>query len=275
MSPAISPRSLLFMPGSRPEMAAKISRFRPDVAVLDLEDAVLPEAKPAARQAVVGVLAAGGFGASIVLVRVNPAGSTWFTDDLIAIAGVPGTGVVLPKYEDRADLGRIREVLGPDVPVVVGLETVRGVADCRDLLAARPDAMYFGAEDYIADIGGRRTDRGLEVLYARSRVCAAAALGQVPAIDQAVVAFRDDQRFRDDAALGRDIGYTGKICLHPRQVDLAHEVFTPSEEEIRHARAVVRASQDGVGVVDGQMVDAVHLRHAAAILARGSQPGGR
>lgn len=268
MSAALSPRSLLFMPGSRPDMVAKIPRFAPDAAVVDLEDAVPADGKLAARRAAVDALAGHDRGHAAVLVRVNPPGSAWFADDLAAVAGLRGVGVVLPKCERRADLGRVRERLGPDVPVVAGLETVRGVADCRELLAGGPDAVYFGAEDYIADIGGRRTDAGLEVLYARSQVRAAAALSQVPAIDQAVVAIRDDERFLADAAAGRDIGYTGKICVHPRQVALAHQVFTPTQEEVRHARAVLRAAAEGAGEVDGQMVDDVHVRMAAAVLAR-------
>ena len=152
--------------------------------------------------------------------------------------------------------------------IVVGLETVRGVADCRRLLRADVDAAYFGAEDYIADIGGRRTAKGDEVLYARSEVRLATFLAEVSAVDQAVVAIRDDDRFRTDAEQGRAIGYTGKICVHPRQVELAHEVFTPTAAEVRHARAVLGAADQGVAVVDGQMVDDVHVRMARAVLAR-------
>lgn len=264
-----NPRSLLFMPGSRPEMVAKIPRFAPDAAVVDLEDAVPPADKAAAREAAVAALRDHDPGRTAMLVRVNRVGSPWFADDLAAVSELPGIGLVLPKYEDRADVDRVRERLGRDIPVIVGLETVRGVADCRYLLAAQVDAAYFGAEDYIADIGGRRTDENLEVLYARSQVCAAAFLNQVSSIDQAVVAVRDDARFRTDAARGRDIGYTGKICVHPGQVALAHEAFTPTESEVRHAMAVLRAAEEGgVAVVDGQMVDDVHVRIAAATLAR-------
>lgn len=208
----------------------------------------------------------------MVLVRVNPAGSPWFADDLTAVAALRSVGVVLPKYQDRAELDRVRAKLGPGVPVVVGLETVRGVADCRELLAGRPDAVYFGAEDYSADIGGRRTDDGLEVLYARSQVCAAAFLNEVAAVDQAVVAIRDDRRFLADAGRGRDIGYIGKIFVHPRQVELAHRVFTPTEDEVREARAVLRAAEEGVAEAGGRMVDEVHVRAARALLARA--PGG-
>jgi citrate lyase subunit beta/citryl-CoA lyase len=142
------------------------------------------------------------------------------------------------------------------------------VAGCRELLRADVDAVYFGAEDYIADLGGRRTENGAEVLYARSEVRLAAYLAEVAAVDQAVVAIRDDEQFRKDAERGRAIGYAGKICVHPRQVELSHEIFTPSPEEVEHARAVMRAAENGVAVVDGQMVDDVHVRMARTVLSR-------
>ena len=176
--------------------------------------------------------------------------------------------MVLPKYEDPAQLRDLRERVG-DRPVVVGIETARGVARARELLA-EPGlvAGYFGAEDFIASVGGRRTSSSREVLFARSEVLLAARLGGVGALDQAVVNVRDEAFFRTDAGEGRDLGYDGKICIHPTQVTLAHEVFTPSEEEVAHARDVVEAGRAGVGVVDGEMVDDVHLRMAAAVLAR-------
>jgi citrate lyase subunit beta/citryl-CoA lyase len=249
-------------------MVAKIAAIAPDAAVVDLEDAVPAADKRSAREAAVATLADLDAGTSVVLVRVNPTTSPWFADDLAAVTGLGRVGVVLPKYERREEIDLLRNRLGPEVPIVVGLETVRGVAECRQLLRADVDVTYFGAEDYIADIGGRRTAGGDEVLHARSEVRLASFLAGVPAVDQAVVAIRDDARFRADAEQGRAIGYTGKICVHPRQVELSHEVFTPTPEEVRHARAVLRAADDGVAVVDGQMVDEVHVRMARAVLSR-------
>jgi citrate lyase subunit beta/citryl-CoA lyase len=272
--PALSPRSLLFMPGSRPEMVAKIAGIAPDAAVVDLEDAVPATEKRSAREAAVAALADLDAGAAVVLVRVNPTASPWFADDLAAVTGLGRVGVVLPKYERREEIDLLRNRLSPDVPIVVGLETVRGVAECRQLLRADVDVAYFGAEDYIADIGGRRTAGGDEVLYPRSEVRLAAFLAGVSAVDQAVVAIRDDARFRADAEQGSAIGYTGKICIHPRQVELSHEVFTPTPEEVRHARAVLRAADDGVAVVGAQMVDDVHVRMARTVLSRLSGAAG-
>ena len=132
--------------------------------------------------------------------------------------------------------------------------------------------MYFGAEDFIADIGGRRTAGGEEVLYARSQVCLAAHLAGIPAIDQVVTDLADAERSWPTPHAGRNLGYQGKMCIHPRQVALAHQVFTPTEAELAHARQVLAAGAAGVGVVDGQMIDDVHVRMARATLARAAPP---
>jgi citrate lyase subunit beta / citryl-CoA lyase len=259
------PRSLLFVPGGRAEIIAKAPRSGPDAIVVDLEDAVAADDKDAARRTATENLPDVE---ALVLVRVNGPETPWYDDDVAAVAAT-SAGVVLPKYEDRAQLRALRDVVGPDRPVIVGLETVRGVARCRDLLAdGGVLAAYFGAEDFIASVGGRRTASSHEVLFARSEVLLAARLGGVGALDQTVVNVRDTELCRTDAAAGRDLGYDGKICIHPAQVEIAHEVFTPSEAEVDHARKVVEAGRSGVGVVDGEMVDDVHLRMAAATLQR-------
>ncbi len=122
-------------------------------------------------------------------------------------------------------------------------------------------------------MGGRRTAAGTEVLYARSQVALAARLAGVAALDQVVTAVRDDTAFRADAAQARALGYRGKLCIHPQQVPLAHEAFSPSETEVAHARRVIEASADGVGLLDGEMVDDVHVRMARATLARAVSAG--
>lgn len=271
-------RSLLFMPGTRADMIAKIPRIAPDVAAVDLEDAVAPADKEAARRTATAAIDALDPGArypagpTTVLVRVNPVGSPWFAGDVAAAAGSAAVGLVVPKLSCQQDLHEVRQALAEhswtDALVVAGVETALGVADARALLAGGLAGAYFGAEDYIADIGGRRSPGGEEVLYARSQVCLAAYLAGLPVIDQAVVDLGDDGHFLGDARAGRALGYQGKICIHPRQVELAHEVFTPTAEEVAHARAVLAAGEAGVGVVDGQMVDSVHIRMAQAVLDR-------
>ena len=260
------PRSLLFVPGSRPDMVAKVPRWSPDAVAVDLEDAVAPADKESARDAAVRAVAdLPQDTGTLVLIRVNAPASPWYADDVAAVAGSAAHGVVLPKLESPEQLEDLRARV--DLPVVGGLETARGVARCRELVGGCL-AVYFGAEDYIASIGGRRTAEGREVLYARSEVVLAGAVAGVGVLDQAVVAARDEEAYRADAKVGRDLGYDGKICIHPSQVALAHEAFTPTDDEVAHARAVIEAGSSGVGVLDGEMVDDVHLRMARAVLSR-------
>jgi citrate lyase subunit beta / citryl-CoA lyase len=270
-------RSMLFMPASRADMIAKIPRLAPDVAVADLEDAVAPGEKAAARRTAAEAIGALDPGApSTVLVRVNPVGSPWFAEDVAAAAASGAAGIVVPKLATPQHRHEIQQALArnswPGALVVAGIETALGVADARSLLASGLSGAYFGAEDYIADIGGRRSPGGEEVLYARSAVCLAAHLAGIPAVDQAVVGLSDDEHFLADARRGQNLGYQGKICIHPRQVELAHQAFTPTPDELAQARAVIAAGAAGVGVVDGHMVDEVHVRMARATLARSPGP---
>jgi citrate lyase subunit beta / citryl-CoA lyase len=272
-----APRSLLFVPGSRPDMIAKLFRWTADAAVIDLEDAVPVAGKEAARQAGVAAAADLDLPGTAVLVRVNPAGSPWFRDDLRAVAAAASggavAGVVLPKCVSSAELVEARAEI-PGALIVAGLETAAGVAGCRGLLARDVDAAYFGAEDYIADLGGRRTPEGDEVLYARSRVALAARLSGVAAIDQVVTDVRDAAAFERDAEKGRSIGYRGKLCIHPAQVPIANAVFGATPEEVDRARRLIAAWEEaaarGVGAVrfEGEMVDEPILRMARDTLER-------
>ena len=260
-------RSVLFLPGTRLDLLAKVPRWTPDVAVVDLEDAVASADKDAARRAVrEAKLRAPG---STVLVRVNPPGTPWHDADVAAAVAGGAAGVVLPKAEDPEVVARLGESLA-GAWLVAGLETALGVAHAREVLETGVvTAAYFGAEDFIADVGGRRTAAGLEVLYARSQVVLAGRLTGTPMIDQAVMALDDDAGYTADAQAGRALGYVGKLCIHPRQVALAHAVFTPTEAEVAAARRIVEAATaHGVTVVDGRMIDAVHVRQARHVLER-------
>lgn len=262
-------RSLLFVPGTRTELLAKVPRWAPDVVVVDLEDAVPAAEKDAARLAVAEAdFAEAG---TPVLVRINPPGTPWHELDIAACLDTAAAGIMLPKGEDPAAVIALVDRLAksaPDVGVVLGIESALGVARARELLTTGVAAAFFGSEDFLADMGGRRSAGGLEVLYARSEVVLAGRLAGVPMIDQAVVAVEDDAAFTADAETGRSLGFVGKICVHPRQVALAHAVFTPSDEEVAAARRILAAESSGVAVVDGHMVDAVHIRLARQVIER-------
>ena len=215
-------RSLLFMPGTRADMIAKIARIVPDVAAVDLEDAVAAADKKSAREtAVAAIDALEPDARTTVLVRVNPVGTPWFAADVAAAARCAAAGLVVPKLSRSQDLHELRQALAEntwtDALVVAGIETALGVADARPLLAGGLAGAYFGAEDYIADIGGRRTAEGDEVLYARSHVCLAAYLAGMPSIDQAVVGLGDDEHFlAERRRAGRSVTRARSASTHAR-----------------------------------------------------------
>lgn len=272
-------RSLLFAPASRPDMCAKLPRSDPDGVVLDLEDAVALSAKAEARsQARAAAVDLRRLHPELALfARVNPPGSEWFADDVAQGLAAELTGVVVPKLESAAQVNVVQQALtkvGRDqLLLLAGIETAAGVAQVADVLEhPRVHIAYFGAEDFITDMGGVRTDNGLEVLYARSEVALAARLAGVPVLDQVVTAFGDDERFLADAAVGRSIGYSGKLCIHPAQVPLANQSFSPSPEERERARALLAVWREALArgeasvAFEGQMVDEPLARRARALL---------
>ncbi|MFC6592757.1 HpcH/HpaI aldolase/citrate lyase family protein [Deinococcus lacus] len=275
----LRPRSVLFAPANQVALLQKLPRSGPDIAAVDLEDAVPQGAKGAARQE--AHQAAEWFRAQVpqqaVYLRINAVSSPHFLQDLDVLeAG--WDGVILPKVESAGDLARLSAELarrGLDgLPVMAGLETVAGVEGVGEILggAHPPASVYFGAEDYVADLGGQRTPEGLEVLYPRSRVAAQARLRGIPALDIVCTSFKDSAAFTREAKLGRALGYAGKLCIHPAQVADAHRVFSPSPQEVRRAQALLdayaAAQARGAGVLsfEGQMVDAPMLILARATL---------
>jgi citrate lyase subunit beta / citryl-CoA lyase len=272
-------RSLLFAPATRPDVVEKLPRRGPDGVVIDLEDAVPAAGKAEARVVAhdLGARLAAEHPPLAVFVRVNSVSSEWFADDVRA-ALTPGlAGVVVPKLETVAQLETVSDALAAsgcvDLAVLAGIETAAGVLRVEALLRPPVTVAYFGAEDYVADLGGVRTAAGTEVLYARSRVALAARVAGVHALDQIVTSFDDEQAFVADAAQGRALGYAGKVCIHPNQVGWANRVFSPSAEELDHARRLLAAYEAAAGtgeaviVFEGQMVDEPMARLARALLA--------
>ena len=270
-------RSALFAPASRPELLPKLPRSGPDAVIIDLEDAVAPAGKAQARP--VAAAAARGLRRAhpdlAIFVRVNGIDTEWFEDDMAEALTPELTGVVVPMLESAAAVEAVAERLEPIGPlgVMAGLETVAGVERAAEVLRPPVIAAYFGAEDYIADIGGVRTPENTEVLYARSRVAVACRMAGAVALDQVVVALRDEAVYVNDARQARALGYKGKLCIHPAQVPWANQVFTPSAEEVERARRMLalyaETQRTGAGAVafEGQMIDEPLARQARALLA--------
>lgn len=268
-------RSLLFAPAVRPDLLRKMPASGADAMVIDLEDATPPDAKDIGRHEL-RVAVAELRGQIPIFARINDSSTPWHHDDLDSLPGGLDA-IVVPKLETVAALDALQRGLEARrlrLPVVGGIETALGVADARSLLAHPVvSAAYFGAEDFIADMGGVRTASNHEVAYARSGVAVAGRLAEIPTIDMITADFRDDARCRRECDEARQLGYGGKLCIHPAQVAIANDAFTPSTDEVGRARRLLaayeRGKQDGIASIDfeGQMVDEPVAAQARRVIA--------
>ena len=258
--------ALLFCPGDRPDRYAKAVAAA-DAVILDLEDAVAPDAKDAARDAVVRGLAALDPGG--VVVRVNAPGTRWHAADVAALAGFPDVTIMLPMAERPEDL----EALAPH-PVVALCETARGVLEApRIAVASTCAGVMWGSEDLVADLGGRpgRAPGGgyrPAVEEARTRILYAARAAGVIPVDTVLVDIDDLDTLAADSTSAVAAGYAAKACIHPKQVAVVRAAFRPTEDDVAWAGDVLAAADGRGGVFRfrGRMVDAPVLAHAREVL---------
>jgi citrate lyase beta subunit len=273
---------LLFVPGDDARKAAKAAAAGADAVVLDLEDAVAADRKIAAREIAAASLANLDFGASERLVRINPVGSGLDAGDLEATLSARPDGYVIPKVESQDQIREMvrRTSLGP-VPLLALIETARGVVNLKEIAGADPrlQGLIFGAEDLAGDMGAVRTREGWESFWARGAVVTVAAAFSLQAIDTVFIDLDDEEGLRKDAALACQMGYSGKLAIHPKQVPVIAAAFTPSDEEIARARRLMelharhQASGTGAFALDGKMVDWPMVRAAERLLARARDAG--
>ena len=249
----------LFVPGDRPERFAKATAAGPDEVVIDLEDAVAPDAKESARAAAVEWLATGQ-----AWVRINATGTPWHDDDVAALSGTPGLrGVMVAKAE-------VPEQLPSGVALVPLVESALGIHNAYALAAASGvQRLAFGAIDFALDIDAAENDRSL-LLARATLVLASRVAGLAGPIDGVTVSTTDIDVIGADAERARSLGFAGKLCIHPKQIAPVAAAFRPSDDEIDWARGILAASGGAEGVVrvDGQMVDLPVVRRAERILAR-------
>lgn len=284
-------RSWLFAPGDSEKKMTKAAESAADIALLDLEDSVMPEAKPAAREAVAAFLS-GRYGRERLWVRINPLSSGETAADLGAIMPARPGGVFLPKAEGRGDVAALDAMLSrheqangieTSATKVAALvtETPLAMFRCGDYAGDYPGAqrlvaMSWGAEDLSSALGARvqhRPDGGYMPTYELARsfcLLGAVAAGAAP-IETVMPEFRDLDALKARAEMVRGQGFTGMLAIHPAQIDVINAAFTPGEEEIAQARAVVQAFADNPGkgtvAIDGQMYDLPHLKLAQRLLA--------
>lgn len=259
----MDPRSYLFVPGDRPERFDKALASGADAVVLDLEDAVAPEHKAAARDAVRARLASGD---SRLVVRINDEATPWFADDLAALRGA--AALMLPKAERPDTLQRVRAAC-PGAALLALVETARGVL-AAEALAAAAQRLVFGTIDFALDLDLSGDPVGFD--HAASRLALASRAAGIAAPVAGVTAAIDDEAaLRADVARARAHGFAAKLCIHPRQVAWVHDALAPGADELAWAQRVVDAAAAAGGAalrVDGRMVDKPVLLRAQRLLAR-------
>ena len=266
-------RSVLYMPATNASAVRKARDLPCDCVILDLEDAVAPEAKADARQAAMAAVREGGFGQRELIVRVNALAGAWGEDDCAAMAAARPDAVLIPKVDDATDVAAYRALLG-DVPIWAMVETTRAVLRLDDLAAAAGlRALVMGTNDLAKEM---RANPGRDRVpfqgFLAQTVAAARAHG-LAAIDGVYNAIADHDGFVAECRQGVAFGFDGKTLIHPSQIDPCNAAFGPTEEEIAWAHRVTAAfdapegAAQGVLKVDGKMVERLHLDQARRTLA--------
>jgi (3S)-malyl-CoA thioesterase len=270
-------RSALYIPGSKPRALDKARGLPVDAIIFDLEDAVSMDEKANARNLLAETLAEGGYGNRAQLVRINDFETPWGEDDLDVIARAAPQAIVLPKVNAASDIVALAERLDAraetaDTVIWAMMETARGVLNAAEIAAApRMAGFVMGTNDLAKELGSR--SRGALVMALQHCLLAARASGIV-ALDGVYNAFKDDEGLAAECAEGRDFGFDGKTLIHPAQVAIANTAFAPSDAEVDTARRQIAAFEaaeaagQGVAVLDGRIVENLHVETARATLAK-------
>jgi len=274
-------RSRLFLPGNNPKILQDGGVFEADSVILDLEDAVSINSKDEARILVKWALREVDFGDSEVLIRVNHPETPFFEADM-EIVSQEVDGIVLPKVESAAQVEEVAAVLDKveaekgiekRIIIIATMESALGIMNAYDIARApRVAALAFGAEDFTKDIGAERTPEGKELWYARSAIVTAAKAAGIQALDTVYPNVHDDEGLRAETEAVRRMGFDGKSAIHPNQIGVIHDVFTPSLEEIRKSLAVMEAIKEaeeknsGVIALNGRMIDRPVVERAKRVI---------
>lgn len=266
-------RSVLYIPAANARAMEKARGLAADAIIFDLEDAVAPDAKAAARDALAQALTQ-DYGPRARIVRINALSTEWGADDASACAGLDIDAVLIPKVDGPDDLDRVAALI-PDTPLWAMMETPLGMLNAAGIAAhPRLAGMVMGTNDLAKDLGSRfRADR-LPMMAGLGLCLLAAKAHGVVIVDGVFNAFKDDDGLRAECEQGRDMGFDGKTLIHPAQLDIANAAFAPTEEEVALARRQIEAFDaataqgQGVAVVDGRIVENLHVATARQTLDR-------
>jgi len=286
-----SRRALLYMPGDGRRKIEKATTLGVDCICMDMEDGTAINRKAEARAVISQAVKELNFGKSERCIRINSIGSGFEKDDLAtAMAARPDT-IVVPKIETAEQITWVSDQIESyelsnrlnigSIRLLIGLETAKGILNLMEIAEAdkRLEAIIFGAEDYAASVGATRTKEATEVLYARSAVVATCAANDLQAIDMVYIDFKDSEGLRVEAEQGARLGFSGKQVIHPNQVPVTQEAFTPSDEAIVYAKRVVESFESsqkegrGAYALDGKMIDMPLLKNAQKVLDRAKAAG--
>lgn len=267
-------RSVLYIPASKVRALDKARGLATDAIIFDLEDAVAPDEKAAARETLAAELKAGGYGHRARIVRINGLDTEWGADDARAVAAMECDAVLLPKVDGRADIEALAALV-PGLPIWCMIETPRGVLNALEI-ADCPEVAGFvmGTNDLAKEIGCDTGGDRMPMLAALQTCLMAARAAGIVCVDGVYNAFKDDAGLEAECEQGRDMGFDGKTLIHPAQVAIANAAFAPSQAEIELARRQIDAFEaaeregQGVAVVDGSIVENLHAATARHILAR-------
>ena len=286
-----SRRALLYMPGDDRRKIEKSTTLGVDCICMDMEDGVAINRKTEARSVIAQAMKELDFGSSERCIRINSIGSGLEAYDLAAALTAHPNTIVVPKIESADQVRWVTEriesfELSSGLPMggirlLTGVETAKGILNLKEIAASdqRLEAIIFGAEDYAASIGAKRTKEATEVLYARQAVVTACAANDLQAIDMVFIDFRDNEGLRVEAEQGAGFGFSGKQIIHPNQVSAVQEAYTPSDESVEYAKRIVHsfeASQregKGAYALDGKMIDMPLLKNAQKVLDRARAAG--
>lgn len=273
-------RSVLYMPGANARALDKSRGLPADALIFDLEDAVAPDAKLTARTQVIETVEAGGYGKREILIRTNGLNTPWGYDDLVAVATVGADAILLPKVESAATVRQAESVLvshgaSPDLAIWCMMETPRAMLHAEEIADASPrlGGLVMGTSDLAKDLQAQHTAMRLPLITALGLCMLAARAARIAILDGVYLDLNDHEGFVDSCRQGAELGFDGKTLIHPKQLEAANEVFAPSDDELRLSRRIIEAYAEaeaqgrGVVVVDGKLIEKLHVDHAKRVVA--------
>ena len=274
-------RSVLYIPGSKERALQKAKTLSSDAIIFDLEDSVAPAEKASAREVLAEALSGGGYGPRSGMVRINGFESDWTADDLAVIGATEPEAVLLPKVNTAADIQRLEAMLDamPETAktrIWAMMETCEGVLNALEIASASPRMAGFilGTNDLAKELMARPAEGRAPLIASLSMCLLAARARGLVCVDGVYNKFKDTEGLRAECVQGRDMGFDGKTLIHPAQLDIANEVFAPGEAELELARRQIAAFEEaeaagqGVAVVDGKIVENLHVETATKLINR-------